>query len=391
MEYLVRYSAKTLVSNISRSMQQKHGYGWLKIESDTVIYDTVLNHGGDKIHQGIGMDTIVDAESYSEAQRIARNHVSNIYNVLSFCLNTEVEKPEKKLCIEHAEGLEKYFFTQRFHLLGSKIPTGEVRDIDENFLKEVYIAVRELPTDENIKSNQNRMRRALHCYASALRQETIADQFTWFYIAFDTLEDFFVELYDSETDRIYKCQSCDENYICKNCGEPSKGYRRHVGKKQFLKEHGEFDVSFNKLRSTRGGLFHSGKIEGTEDYLQTMERIVRTAILEVLDISIEEYSEKIDLEKNGHLKQEEHVVFGFLTDYNPSEVSQFMEVPTMNLEEHDIDFKVVGDKLRRTPRTNISYNGNGVSLELLNVVKRFIGNSGSPDINSKQLEVNEND
>lgn len=375
MEYFVRFHAKTVAAFLERAEQQEKGYGWIEFDDNTICYDILRQHGHDWIHWGIGINTIVEADAFEEAVQTARNHVIPIYNLISFSTNTEVGYPREMLAFVYGEGVEERAFRQFFRPTEAPIPVGSVRKIDLDFLSQIYERLNSVGSDSRCR----KLIRALDSYSSALRQKTPTDSFVWFYIAFDTLEELFVSHYGVET---------THTHICPECGaETGTSHRHNAGKQAFLDRHSKIDVAHRDFADIRNPLLHSGKIGDAPDYRDDIEKAVRVGLLEVLDFDTEEHESIIGLETNGHLRAEDTILTGAISGYEPIPLEHISEQPTAEMSNKDVEYSIVGDKLRRKPRQRITFDSDrGVELETMAVSLRHEGNAITPEMSDTEVE-----
>ncbi|WP_336023086.1 hypothetical protein [Halobellus salinisoli] len=378
-KYFVRYKAKTLAACINRDMQQEHGYGWFKLpdyHQGAVVYDRVLPLNDQYFHHGIGMDVIVEADSLEDAADQGGSSLNLLYSLISFCTNTEVSLTEEGMIIEYDEGLESRDYRQILEQEEQKPTVGTVRRINEDFFIDLY---ERIYSDDFTESDRRKIFRSLDRFASALRQQTATDQFVWLFIAFDALEDLFVEKYSLDAIREHQCEEC---------GAISTSPDHSAGMSHFLHQCDKTSLTYSELRDIRGSLFHGGPLKDAREYVDEMAEICRLALVDVLDVPAETYEEEIQLEINGHMREEKVPVMGQVQNYEPLDLEDFFYQPGAELSDFEVSYEIVGEKLRRKPRRNITVPEE-LGVEVLSIGERRTGNIGKPDYNKIDYETKE--
>ena len=192
MKYLVRFKAKTLAAFLKRDEQLQRGYGWIRFNSNTVCYDILENYGGDLIHWGIGVDTIIEADNSEEAIEIAKPDISLIYYLISFCTNTEIGSIEESLILQYEDEQNERELIQIINQSNTQIHVGKLEKIDTDFLSLITEKIYSIDNDSTFR----KYFRALQAYFKALQQKDFNEIFVWYYIGFDALEHLFQKHYD---------------------------------------------------------------------------------------------------------------------------------------------------------------------------------------------------
>jgi len=349
-------------------MQQEHGYGWLKLPNyhqGAVIYDLVLPRDGEYFHYGIGVDVILEADSLESAENQGRSSLGTLFSLISFCTNTETSIPQERLIIEYDDDLDSRDYRQILDEEDREPTVGTVRRLNEDFFIQLYNRIYSVDFSE---SDRRKLSRSVDRFNSALRQQTATDQFVWLFIAFDALEDLFVDKYGLDA---------TVEYPCEECGAVSTGPDRSAGMKHFLKNCNEASLSYSELRDIRGSLFHGGPLKDAADYVEEMADIYRRAFLDILDVPPEDYDDEIRLDINGHLRDEKVVVTGRLDSYQPLPLENFVHQPGVELEEFDVSFEINGERLTREPRHRLRFPEE-LGIDIFAVLQRPIGNVGVP-------------
>jgi len=378
-EYFVRYKAKTLAACVDREMQQEHGYGWFKLpdyHQGTVVYDRVLPLNDQYFHHGIGMDVIVKADSLEAAADQGSSSLNFLYSLISFCTNTEVSLTQEEMIIEYDEGLESRDYRQILDQEEQQPTVGKVRRINEDFFTLIY---NQIYSDEFSESDRRKIKRSLDRFASSLRQQTATDQFVWLFIAFDALEDLFVEKYSLDAIRKHECEKC---------GAINTSTDHSAGMNHFLNQCEDTSLTYSKLRDIRGSLFHGGPLKNAREHVEEMAKICRLAILDILDISPDDFEKEIQLEINGHMREEKVPVMGKVQNYEPLDLEDFFYQPGSELTDFEVSYEIVGKKLRRKPRRNITVPKE-LGVDTLAIGERRTGNVGKPDYNNVEYETKE--
>lgn len=378
-KYFVRYKAKTLASCIDREMQQEHGYGWFKLpdyHQGTVVYDRVLPLNDQYFHHGIGMDVIVEADSLEAAADQGSSSLNLLYSLISFCTNTEVSLTEEEMIIEYDEDLESRDYRQILEQEEQKPTVGKVRPINEDFFTRIY---NRIYSGDFTESDRRKINRSLDRFASSLRQQTATDQFVWLFIAFDALEDQFVDKYSLDATREHECQEC---------GAIRTSPDHSAGINHFLNQSEDTSLTYSELRDIRGSLFHGGPLKNAREHVEEMAKICRLALLDVLDIPPGEFEEEIQLEINGHMREEKVPVMGHVRNYEPLDLEDFFYQPGAELTDFEVSYEIVGENLRRKPSRNITVPEE-LGADTLAIGERRTGNVGKPDYNNIEYEMRE--
>lgn len=378
-KYFVRYKAKTLAACINREMQQEHGYGWFKLpdfHQGTVVYDRVLLLNDQYFHHGIGMDIIVEADSLEAAANQGSTSLNLLYSLISFCTNTEVSLTEEEMILEYDEDIESRDYRQILEQEEQKPTVGTVQRINEDFFIQLY---NRIYSDDLTESDRRKITRSLDRYASALRQQTDTDQFVWLFIAFDALEKLFVNKYNLDATREHECEECE---AINTSPDHSAGMR------YFLEQCNETSLTYSKLRDIRGSLFHGGPLKDAGEHVEEMTKIYRLALLDILDVASMDFEEEIQLEINGHMREEKVPVMGHVQNYEPLDLENFFYQPGAELTEFEVSYEIVGEDLRRTVSRNIKVPEE-LGAEKLAIGERRSGNMGSPDYNNIDYEMEE--
>jgi hypothetical protein len=349
-------------------MQQECGYGWFKLadyHQGVVVYDRVLPHNNQYFHHGIGMDMILEADSIESAENQGRSSLGLLFSLISFCTNTEVSSPEEQLIIEYDQDLDSRDYRQILDQKENKPTIGTVRAINEDFFVELY---NEIYSDDFTESDRRKLSRSLHRYSSALRQQTATDQFVWLFIAFDALEDLFVDKYG--IDAIVE-------YPCDECGAVNTGPDSSAGMRHFVDKCANTSLSYSDLRDIRGSLFHGGPIKDAADHVEEMANIYRQAFLDVLNVSSEDYDEELQLGINGHMRDEKIPLTGKLKGYQTLPLENFVQQPGAELEEFEVSFEINGELLTRKLRPKITFPEE-LGVDRVAVMQRPLGNVGTP-------------
>lgn len=383
MKYLSRYKTETVAACINRERQQEFGYGWFKLPNfyqGAVVYDVVVPYDDQYFHNGIAMDVVIESDSMEEATNIARGAATHIFSLISLCTNTETSRPQERLVLEYDTDIDERSIRQ-FSPPSEESPTiGTVRELDEQLFYRLYNTIH---SEDVSDSYRRKISRCMDRYASALRQNTETDQFVWLFIAFDALEDLFVDHFDI---------SATKEYPCEHCGESNEGPHHNAGKEHFLSESDETSLNYSEIRDIRGQLFHGGPLSGAAEKVEELARVVRLGIAEVIDIPIDECSEMIEQDINGHLREELMIFNGVLTGYQPLELEDFINQPGVDFMRNHVDYAIVGDQIRRQPEDRVSWDfPDQWGIEGFALGYRPIGNVGAPEIGNVDFEMRERD
>ena len=374
MEYLVRYSVTTLASLIPRDKQQQFGYGLAEINDRTIAYDRVIPHDGQYFHQGIGIDTIVEADSFDEATEAAEQWVIPLFDLISFVANTEISMPEQQMVINYSDESGTNGFRNVVTPEATEPTIGKVRAVDGEVLSSVH---ERIYSDEFSQKDRRKLIRGLNRYSSALHQQSMTDQFTWFYIALDAIEHLLQQKYDLKGIREFPCKECDA---------VSTAPDNTAGIRHFVEECDEISVDYSELSDTRNSVFHGGSISDAPEQAEDVMRVFRYALLAILGINSDEHREMVEQDVNGHLKEERLVVTGQMKGYDPIDIARFTDHHSVEVESRNVSYEIVGEKLRRKPETSIKIDTRSdATIESYAMSERYIGNVTTPDINNIEL------
>lgn len=179
-----------------------------------------------------------------------------------------------------------------------------------------------------------------------------------------------------------------KQHKCKECGAINPGPDHSAGMSHFLHQCDNTSLTYSELRDIRGSVFHGGPLKDAREYLEEMAEICRLALLDVLDVSAEEYEEELQLEINGHLREEKVPVMGQVQNYKPLDLEDFFHQPGSELTDFNVSYEVVGKNLRRTPRRNITVPEE-LGADVLAIGERRTGNIGKPDYNNIEYKMKE--
>lgn len=378
-KYFVRYKAKSLAACIDREMQQEHGYGWFKLpdyHQGTVVYDRVLPLNDQYFHHGVGIDIVLEADSLEDAADQGRASLNLLYSLISFCTNTEVSLPEEEIIIEYDEDIESRDYRQILEQEEQQPTVGTVRQINEDFFVRLY---NRIYSDEFTESDRRKIQRSLERFASALRQQPGTDQFVWLFIAFDALEQLFVNKYNLDATKQHECE---------NCGAMNPGPDHSAGMSHFLHQCDDISLTYSELRDIRGSVFHGGPLKDAREYVEEMAKICRLALLDILDIPAEDYAEELQSEINGHMREEKVPVMGQIQKYKPLDLEDFFNQPGSELTDFNVSYEIVGKKLRRKPKRSITVPEE-LGADVLAIGESQSGNIGKPDYNNIEYEMEE--
>ena len=379
--FLARYKSETVAACIDREKQQEYGYGWFELPNyheGAVVYDVVVPDDGNYYHNGIAIDVIVEADSMGDASNTARSAAAHIFSLITFCTNTETTRPEERLLLEYDEGMESRHIRQ-FSPPSDEEPTiGTVRKLEEDVFFPAYGAVH---SDELSDLDREDVMRSLERYSSALRQQTATDQFLWFFIAFDSLENQLVKRFDVSTTKEHPCD---------HCGEVNEIPDNNAGKEYFLDEEcSESEFTYSEINGIRNSLIHGGPIGRAGEQVEEFSRIVREAIVEVLELDSDVGKTIIEQGINGQLRKELMISTASISGYEPLELKRFREQPGANLTRVDVTYDIVGKQIRRKPKDRVDWNlPDPLTIDWYSLGYRPIGNSGAPEINDVCIDEN---
>jgi hypothetical protein len=379
--FLARYKSETAAACIDREEQQEYGYGWFKLPNyhgGAVVYDVVVPNEGKYFHNGIAIDVIIEADSIEEASNVARGAANHVFSLITLCTNTETARPEERLLLEYGSGMETRHLRQ-FSPPSDEEPTiGTVRKLDEDVFFPLYETIH---SDEFADSDREEIIRCLDRYSSALRQQTATDQFLWFFIAFDSLENQLVKRFDVSTTKEHPCD---------HCGEMNTIPDNNAGKEYFLDECADTDLTYSDINGIRNSLVHGGPIGGAGEQVEEFARIVRKAIVEVLELKSKVGETLIEQDINGHLRKELMIFTASLSGYEPLELEDFLDQPGANLTREHVGYDIVGKQIRRKPTDKVGWDlPEPLAVEWYSLGYRPIGNNGVPEINDVSVDMEE--
>jgi hypothetical protein len=119
-----------------------------------------------------------------------------------------------------------------------------------------------------------------------------------------------------------------------------------------------------------------------------MAEICRLALINVLDLPTNEYEKEVQLSINGHMREEKVPVMGQVQNYEPLDLEDFFYQPGSELTDFEVSYEIVGEKLRRKPRRNITVPEE-LGADVLAIGERRTGNMGKPDYNKIEYETEE--
>jgi hypothetical protein len=154
----------------------------------------------------------------------------------------------------------------------------------------------------------------------------------------------------------------------------------------FLHQCEKTSLTYSELRDIRGSLFHGGPLKDAREYVGEMAEICRLALIDILGVLTKEYDDEIQLEINGHMREEKVPVMGQVQNYEPLDLEDFFYQPGSKLSDFEVSYEIVGEKLRRKPRRNITVPEE-LGADVLAIGERRTGNMGKPDYNKIDYET----